>query len=307
MKQKFYKSLSPQLMWRADPRFDWTETFGRRAPLDLEIGMGNGQALVQRALDHPDRNLIGLDIGWPSIKRALRRIGVHQATNARIVSGDARQIIWGIFRPAELDYVYCLFPCPWPKVRHARHRLFTTEFMSLVNNRMKPGAVFDLTTDDLDFYHWIIDQLPRDGFDLATDENPARFGTKYEQRWLDQGQEIFYDLHLTKTGHLAPPYEETVVQGHRATDFDPDNFHPTDRTGEPTVLFEDFLYDRTQRRGLVRTLIIEDGAPQTIWVEIAHRPDKNIWVIHPVKGGYIIPTVGAQLALDLVKETIESG
>ena len=307
MKQKYYKSLNPLLMWRADPRFDWAETFGRLGPLDLEIGMGNGQALVERALAHPDRNLIGLDIGWPSIKRALRRIGVRGATNARAAAGDARQIIRGIFRPADLDYVYCLFPCPWPKVRHARHRLFTTEFMSLVNNRMKPGAVFDLTTDDLDFFQWIIDQVPRTGFDLATDKNPARFGTKYEQRWIDQGQEIFYDIQLTKTGHLEPFQKETDVQGHRVTDFDPENFHPVDRTGDPTVLFEDFLYDRAQRRGLVRTLIVEDGAPQTIWIEVAKRRDAPVWVVRPVKGGYIIPTVGAQLALDLVKETIENG
>ena len=47
-----------------DPKVDYnfTEVFGREAPLYLEIGFGNGDSLAKMAAANPDKNYIGIEV-----------------------------------------------------------------------------------------------------------------------------------------------------------------------------------------------------------------------------------------------------
>ena len=55
------------------------EVFGRRAPLEVEIGSGKGNTLVQLASERPDVDYLGIEIGvkWVRLSRArLIRAGL---------------------------------------------------------------------------------------------------------------------------------------------------------------------------------------------------------------------------------------
>ena len=127
-----YLSFKPFLPWRNVERpVDWQAQFGSPAPLEVEIGFGNGEFLVRRAQERPERHFIGIELEWASVQRALRRLAQAQATNVRLLLVDAHVALQRLFSPLALQRVYSLFPCPWPKERHAKHRLFSHTFLTL--------------------------------------------------------------------------------------------------------------------------------------------------------------------------------
>ncbi|MDR1377076.1 MAG: hypothetical protein LBJ22_06165, partial [Synergistaceae bacterium] len=109
---------------------DLAELSGGLAKAELEIGFGNGEFTVARAMAHPDTLMIGMEVSLSCAARCMRRVsrlkaGNPQAgalSNLKIVCADARFMMKELFADASLDRVTMNFPCPWPKKRHARRR-----------------------------------------------------------------------------------------------------------------------------------------------------------------------------------------
>jgi len=110
-----YLSLQPLLLWQHGARpIDWAQQFERQAPVEVEIGFGNGEFLVHEAQEHPERNFVGIEQEWASVQRALRRIAQAKILNVRVLLVDARIALERLFTPQTVQRVYALFPCPWP-------------------------------------------------------------------------------------------------------------------------------------------------------------------------------------------------
>jgi len=300
----YYLSLEPLVNWLEVPRpIDWTEQFGRAAPLEVEIGYGNGEFITRRAKAHPDCDFVGLEVTWASTKRALRRIAKEGLKNVRLLMIDAHLAFQRLFRPRSLPRVIALFPPPWPKDRHVHRRLFSREFLRLVNSRLTAGGRVQVITDYRPYLDWLLEQVPGTGFQAGWQRTPARFDTKYERKWLDHGQDFFYEITLDKTEHLdLPLVEDTPLIILRVKDLDPDRLEPRGQTGPITVLFRDFVYDPRREKGLVLAMINEDRLRQNLWIEIV-RTDQD-WLIRPTRGG-ALPTVGLQRALELVRDAAQ--
>lgn len=297
-----YLSLHPLLLWQDMPRpLDWPQIFGGVAPLQVEIGFGNGEFLVRSAQEQPTRHFIGIEPEWASVQRALRRIAQVGVSNVRLVLCDARLALERLFMPQRIQHVAALFPCPWPKERHARLRLFSTAFLGLLNSRLTTDGTVQVVTDQETYLQWVVEQLPDTGFTAHWETVPARFQTKYERKWIETGQKAFYDLHLQKTSPISRPVHEDVpLQTHRIPAFDPTALRLGQYHAAVDVACKEFLYDPQRRKGLVWVFVTEDGLTQDFWVEIAaHDPG---WVIRPARGCSIVPTLGVQAALDLVRD-----
>ncbi|MFH1277889.1 MAG: hypothetical protein ABIK65_05880 [Candidatus Eisenbacteria bacterium] len=302
-KRPYYLSLGPFVPWRGGPHpCDWAGRFGRKAPLELEIGFGNGETLVGRAAEFPERDFVGIELMWESVKRALRRIAKGGLTNVALLEAPAHMVLEWAFAPRSIDRVLCLFPCPWPKERHERNRLFGTPFLRLMNSRLEDGGEAMVVTDFLPYRDWLRRQIPGTGFEAAEREIPARHGTKYERKWSELGQDRFFEILLTKREHVGvPPREGREMKIHTLDRFDPSRFDPKGVSGEPTVRFKEFLYDPARRKGMVRVFVGEEGLRQEFWIEIVEE-EGGAWKVRPGHGCSMLPTAGAQRALDLVKE-----
>ena len=300
-----YLSLAPFLSWHKTPRpVQWVDVFGRCAPVEVEIGFGNGEFLVRLAQDHPERDFVGIELEWASVQRGLRRIAQVQATNVRLLQADARVVLERLFAPQSVQRVYALFPCPWPKERHTKHRLFSHTFLSLVNSRLLPAAEVQMVTDSASYVAWVQAQIPGTGFAVRSEPIPPIFRTKYERKWQAQGQEMFYDLRLTKTHHIPVSLREDVpVQTHRIAHFDPERFCPQNVRGPVTVEFKEFVYDPLRQRGMLWVFVVEEGLTQDFWIQIIRRHDS--WHIRPAPGCDVVPTVSVQQALDLVRNAAQ--
>lgn len=300
-----YLSLAPLLLWQHVERpVDWAQRFGRQAPLVVEIGFGNGEFLVRQAQACPERNFVGIEQEWPSVQRGLRRIAQVKVSNVCVLLVDARIALERLFTPQTVQSVYALFPCPWPKERHSKHRLFAQTFLTLLNSRLVPDGEVQVVTDHEPYLRWVLAQVPDTGFVAQWTSIAPRFSTKYERKWCETGQQEFYDLRLRKTTAIARPLPEDVrLQTHHIAHFDPVHFQPGTRHGAITVTCKEFLYDPRRQKGMVWVFVAEAGLTQDFWIEIVH--NGTDWAIRPARGCGIVPTVGVQCALDLVRDTAQ--
>jgi len=276
-----YISLKPLVNWMAEPKpIDWSDHFGRVSDIEVEIGFGLGDFLVRAAGENPGRDFVGIETGWPMVKRTLRKIALAKVKNVRILIADARLAMNLLFKENSLTAVYALFPCPWPKHKHERHRLFDKEFFMVLNSRLKKNASVLIVTDHDGYLVWLRDQIQDTGFVPTFESIRPQFATKYEKKWQDCGMELFHRVRLVKQAHLyISPMKETTLITRTAASFNPERFRPTGLRGVLTLEPKDFIYDKEQERGMLRIVVSEDSLLQDLWIEIRRR--EKGWVIKP--------------------------
>lgn len=126
---------------------DLEAAFGRRAPVTLEIGFGDGESTVMLAAQHPGRNLLGIEVHPPGVGHCLLLAERAALANLRVISQDAVEVLARRLGDASLDEVLLYFPDPWPKKRHHKRRIVQPEFVAVLARKLAPGGVFRLATD----------------------------------------------------------------------------------------------------------------------------------------------------------------
>jgi len=271
--------------------------------LMIEIGIGNGEYIAGAAKRSPSHKFIGIDYQWPSVKRSLKKISQARLSNVSIFKSEARTILERFVFEKSADHIYSLFPCPWPKRRNQKNRLFNRDFIKLVNSRLKDSGSFTMLTDHHEFFLWTKNESMDTGFDISGKQLPTEGCTRYARKWIQEGVKKFYELKLKKNFHIEYPLKEKkVMKSYRVDTFDPDRFHPENITGSISVIFKEWLYDASMQKCLVRVIVSEEGFAQHLWISISR--DENSWKIKPSEGSAMIPTPGIQSALDRVYETV---
>lgn len=131
-----------------EPRvLDLAQLFGRVAARTLEIGFGNGEHLLERALAQPAQDFLGVEVHRPGIGHLLLAAAKADVANLRVIAHDAVEVLQQQIAPESLDEVQLLFPDPWPKKRHHKRRIVQHEFVALVASRLGAGGRLHLATD----------------------------------------------------------------------------------------------------------------------------------------------------------------
>jgi tRNA (guanine-N7-)-methyltransferase len=71
------------LDYRGRPR-DFDAAFGRAAPRVLEIGFGNGEALLHAAAQDPARDYLGIEVHAPGVGRLLNALAARGHGKVRL-------------------------------------------------------------------------------------------------------------------------------------------------------------------------------------------------------------------------------
>ncbi|MEN8131031.1 MAG: tRNA (guanosine(46)-N7)-methyltransferase TrmB [Pseudomonadota bacterium] len=180
------------------------QIFGRESPVWLEIGFGDGEALISMARRHPEVDFLGIEVHRPGIGHLLARLVETQLSNIRIINDDAVQMMkYNIITPS-LDRILLFFPDPWPKRRHHKRRIVQAEFLSLLYTALKAGGVFHMATDWKDYALQSLDVMTSsDGFiNIAGNQHfierpDYRPQTKFERRGIRLGHEV-WDLQFQR-------------------------------------------------------------------------------------------------------------
>lgn len=297
-----YGSLRPYIPWRERSLpIDWAEEFGRQAPLKVELGFGNGDYLVRCAQEDPDSNYLGIEMTWGSVWRALRSARKANVGNLRLLLEDARVALLWTLPERRVESFLGLFPCPWPKKRHAKNRLFSPSFLTLCNSRLVDGGALTVVTDAPDYRDQMLEEitLAETGMSTGLEVIEASFGTKYERKWSAEGRQEFYRLTFTKVEHRSLPFPEiTLVKHHLASSFHPETFSPQSEKEPYTVSFKAFLYDPQRGIAMQEVVTHEDSIDQHFWVRLKRTSDG--WKISPAAGSALLPLPSVQRALDLI-------
>jgi tRNA (guanine-N7-)-methyltransferase len=80
----------------------FARSFGRSAPLVLDIGFGIGDATAAIAQSMPDNDLIGVEVQPPGVGALLKRICETGSTNVRIIQHDAVDLLQSMLAPDSL-------------------------------------------------------------------------------------------------------------------------------------------------------------------------------------------------------------
>ena len=175
----------------------WTAAFPRaEAPRVLDIGFGDGEALLQQAQDRPDWDFLGIEVHPPGIGHLLQGLSRASVDNVRILEADVARLLHAPLPPAQLDQVQVFFPDPWPKKRHHKRRLVQRAFLEVLTAHLRPGGFLHLATDWPDYADQIARVLAADGRFVRQPPRigDPRFGrplTKYEQRGTRRGHPIW--------------------------------------------------------------------------------------------------------------------
>jgi tRNA (guanine-N(7)-)-methyltransferase len=137
-------------------------------PLEIELGMGNGMALYERAKANPFMNFIGSEIYLNGLQTLLKALQKHPLSNVRVYPEDARTLFTsGLLQPVSLARVLILFPDPWPKSSHHKRRIVQPELIeSIKQHLMKNGELWVVSDWPSYAYHTIATLYPIKGLQL---------------------------------------------------------------------------------------------------------------------------------------------
>jgi tRNA (guanine-N7-)-methyltransferase len=140
-----------------DTRLDLDAAFGRsNTRRCLEIGFGAGEVIGALAQAHPDVDHLGIEVHRAGVGRLLLHAARADLKNVRIVCHDAVEVLGTAIDDASFDEILIFFPDPWHKKRHHKRRLIDGEFLALLADKMRPGAVLRLATDWEDYAQQIL-------------------------------------------------------------------------------------------------------------------------------------------------------
>jgi tRNA (guanine-N7-)-methyltransferase len=149
------------------------QAFGRRAPLVLEVGSGHGAAAIGYAAAHPGEDVLAVDVHVPGLARTMAAAEEAGVSNLWVHNGDAIPLLEERIAPGSLRAIHLFFPDPWLKKRHAKRRFVQPYTLALLADRLEPGGLLLIATDQDSYARHALRHLAEHGgFDVETGERP---------------------------------------------------------------------------------------------------------------------------------------
>ena len=166
--------------------------------LVIEIGFGDGAALIESALKYPDKNFIGIEVYDSGLGQCLNAINQHKIKNIRLIYGDAVEVFEQFITKKSVEKINILFPDPWPKKRHHKRRLINKRFLALLSKSLINKGIVNVSTDWEDYAQQIELTFKESNQFKEIKSELRDFKTKFEKRGIKLGHKIFnYSYQLT--------------------------------------------------------------------------------------------------------------
>jgi tRNA (guanine-N7-)-methyltransferase len=138
----------------------WESVFGRRAPVVVDLGCGNGRYLITSAVWRPDHDHLGIDILPLVLRYATRRGNQRGLTNVRFAACDGQTLVQKYLGAAAVREIHCYHPQPYHDMRDASRRLLTPAFLAQVHRCLEPEGLFFLQTDNPGYWNYLLEVVP---------------------------------------------------------------------------------------------------------------------------------------------------
>ncbi len=175
-----------------DYKGKWNELFGNDNPIEIEIGTGKGKFIIDKAIQNPNINYIGIEKYDTPLVNAVKILNNIELNNLKLICFDALNIN-DIF-DKEISKIYLNFSDPWPKKRHEKRRLSSRQFLEKYDLIFKDEKRIQMKTDNDDLYEYSLISFEENGYEIIkTDTNyKDTITTEYEDKFIGKGKNINY-------------------------------------------------------------------------------------------------------------------
>jgi tRNA (guanine-N7-)-methyltransferase len=163
------------------------------APLEVDVGCGDGGFLLDLARAHPERDFLGLEKLLGRARKVARQAARRGLTNVMAMQIDSPYAVRHLLPHGGVSRLHLLFPDPWPKAKHAKNRLVQPGFCADVHQVLAPGGEWLFKTDHPDYFTEAVAVIRASGLfreaPWPADAFPYPL-TDFERQWLAEGKAI---------------------------------------------------------------------------------------------------------------------
>ncbi len=175
----------------------WNQVFGNENPIEIEVGMGKGRFIMEKAAANPHINYIGIERYSSVLLRGLQKRSEIELSNLYFMCIDAKSMA-DLFAPGEVSRIYLNFSDPWPKDRHAKRRLTSPAFLNVYDQILASLGTVEFKTDNRGLFDYSLESIPASGWEIAEHtfdlhHSPMAEGnvmTEYEMKFSSEGKPI---------------------------------------------------------------------------------------------------------------------
>lgn len=177
---------------------DYSALFGRTAPVELEVGCGNGAFVAELAKRRSGCDFLAVEVCTNVILTAMERVMEEDIPNVKFLN-IAAEILPCYIPEGSIDRIYLNFSTPLPEAGREKQRLTSDRFLAIYKKLLKPGGEIIQKTDSEPFFDYSLAKFQENGFavkDVTRDLHNSPYAaenivTEYEANFSAKGLPIY--------------------------------------------------------------------------------------------------------------------
>ena len=142
------KTINPFRFQREIERPDWASMIEPGQTVEVDLGFGRGEFILEMAQRRPDTFFVGLELRDYLIEKVEEQIAESGIPNVHVMAANVKEHLPVLFAPGRLSRVYIHFPDPWTKrKRHHKRRMVDANLVETLYTLLRPGGEVHLMTD----------------------------------------------------------------------------------------------------------------------------------------------------------------
>ena len=173
-------------------RLEPSEIFDNDAPLEVDLGSGDGSYTLALAEHYPGRNFLAVERLLGRVKKTCRGASERGLSNLKVLRLESAYTAEWLLPRHSVSRLHLVCPDPWPKAKHHRRRMIQQNFLETVHQLLVPGGVFIFKTDHEEYFEWSEEELakfpklkvtpfPKENFDPKSD---------FQLQWEAEGKSL---------------------------------------------------------------------------------------------------------------------
>ncbi len=172
------------------------QKFDKKLDYILDIGTGYGETSIFLAKHFSDKIIISCEKYIDGNIILLKKIEKHKINNIRLHNGNVYDVLESTNKKY-FELVWIFFPDPWPKNRHAKRRLITSDFLLKIHRLLKQDSKIYIATDSSIYIRFILNSI---------------YNCKDFFTWLNQSE---MNLHIKDYFDIETKYYKKAINSQR--------------------------------------------------------------------------------------------
>jgi tRNA (guanine-N7-)-methyltransferase len=142
------KTINPFRFQREIQRPDWPSILDPDKPIEIDLGFGRGEFILEMARQRPHVQFVGLEIRDYLIDKVQDQLQEEPCPNVYVMAANVKEHLPILFDPGMLSRVYIHFPDPWTRrKKHHKRRMVDARLIATLYALLQTGGEVHLMTD----------------------------------------------------------------------------------------------------------------------------------------------------------------